>query len=306
MATEQEKQYFGKSFTLQCRIMHPNLLTPASGKPDAMGNVKPAQFSTMAVWPKTSNAAVMAEITQFINTAFQTFHQGSNPAALVNPIKDYDTYVRQDGKPNADYCIGSFWANLSSGAKFAPVVVDQMRQPVISEAEVYSGRNAVVNITFYNMTGGQDGRGRRGIGANIAAVMLLEGGERLVGGPTVDVNQVFGNFQADMGMIGAQPTSQPSQAPAQQYQQPQQAPAQQYQQPQQTPAQQFAPQQAPVQQPVQPQYAPQAPVQQPAQQGWTPQPQAPAQEQPQQPNNPFAPAQEQPQQPNNPFAQPLV
>jgi len=291
MATEQEKQFFKQSFTLQGRVFHPVLLSPRAKRE----NEQP-KFSVMFAWLKNSqvNAETMQKITQFLEAAKQTFHPGI--PRIIEPIKDFDTYQREDGKGNPEYVRGHFWVNASSGEKFQPVVVDQARQPVMNEADIYSGRNAVMNITFYNMNG-QKG-GKRGIGVNISAVMLLEGGAAEGGAAQVDPNTVFGNFQADMGLAQQGNTSMAQngqvapQAPAQNnpYQAAPQAPAPQHnpyaQVPQANPAPQAAPAPAPQYQP------PQAPAQTP---------QAPAQ------NNPFAPqapAQDQQQQQQQQYTPP--
>jgi len=236
--SEEQKKFFSQNFTIPCRIMHPKLLTPVS-RPEAPGQAaKAPQYGVMAVWSKTDPKAapVTANLKQFLDAAFNKYHGGIDKRVLIDPLKDYDTYLRTDGKPNPDYTQGCHWMNANSGEKFAPVVVDKMQQPVIMESLIYSGMNALVNVSFYNMDGATGGK--RGIGVNINAVMLQDGGERVVSVNTPDINQIFGGFQADMGTA-------PAQAPAQQYQQPVQQPAQQ---------------QAPLNQPFQ------QPVQQPAQQ----------------------------------------
>lgn len=285
MTPEQQKEFFKKTFTLQGRMFHPHVLVPSARKPgDA------PKFSVMFAWPKNSNAAIMQEMNAFIQQAMQACHPGIPAQVLIYPVKDFNTYMREDGKPNPDYVRDHFWVNASSGAAFPPAVVNYPdRQPVLSEAEVYSGTNAVCNISFYNMSGATGGK--RGIGINFNAAMILEGGDKLAGGGAVDVNQAFGNFQVDMGLVNAVNMQQPvGGAPVQQ---PMQQPVQQPAQPVYTP-----PVQQPMQQPV---YAP--PAQQPMQPETltVPQPmQQPVQQPMQQPaqpatDSPFAP---QPQTPN--------
>lgn len=284
MATEQEKNFFAgrNSFTIQGRIMHPNLLTAKSREEGKAPN-----FSLMLVWEAHTNGPTLQAMNALMAEAFATLQPGANPAVLVNPIKDYNSYIRQDGKPNPDYTQGCLWINASSGAAFAPVVVDQFQAQVVNEAEVYSGRNAAVNVEFYNMNGGKDGKGRRGLGVNIKAVMLLEGGEKLAGSAPVDLNAAFANFQQAMGQV-PQAAPQPA-APA--YAPPAPvAPAPAYAPPAPVaPApQQFAPQ------PAAPAYAP--PV------NPTPLPAAPAPVPAYAPPQPVAPAVD----PNNPFAPPAA
>jgi len=218
MTPEQQKEFFSKTFTLQGRMFFTqNVLTPEQPSPeDAAKGYKPA-YKIMFVWPKTSNAHVMQELGQFITTAKDQLHASIPWQHFVNPIKDYDTYVRQDGKPNHEFTKGCYWINAST--QFQPPVVGPDRQPVINEADVYSGRNCVINISFYNMSGTtKDGKaGKRGLSTNFNAVMLLEGGEREGGGGVqVDPNQVFGQFQVDMGLVnqgGPAPSASPSSDP---------------------------------------------------------------------------------------------
>ena len=206
MTPEQQKEFFKQTFTLQGRIFHPNLL-----KAVAKEEGKRETFNTMFAWQQTSNAQVMQALNAFLQKAKELFHPSVPMQAFVNPIKKYETYFRQDGKPNPDYLKGHYWLNAQSGKDFPPPVVDQTRQPIINEAEVYSGRNAVINISFYNIDGKNGGK--RGIGCNVNAVMLLEGGEKQGGTGTVDVNKIFGSFAADMGMTSTA-TAKTEEAPA--------------------------------------------------------------------------------------------
>lgn len=201
MTPESGKELLRKTFTLKGRIFHPNLLTPKLSK-DGQGQPK---YDTMFSWIIGDNAAVMNEINSLLQQATQMIHQGINPAALVNPIKRFDTYVRQDGRANPDYLKNCYWVNAQSGKDFPPQVVDMTRQPVINPAEIYSGRNAVINISFYAIVPKPGATNqKRGFGVNVNAVMLLEGGQREGGAASVDVNQVFGGFVQDMGGLTQQ------------------------------------------------------------------------------------------------------
>ena len=277
MTPDQQKQFFKKTFTLQGRLFHPHLLVANARQP---GDTP--KFSVMFAWLKQSNPQVMQEINQFLAQAFQALHPTIPAHVLIKPIKDYDSYQREDGKPNPDYVRGHLWCNASSGANFPPAVVTYPdRQPVMSDAEVYSGRNAVVNISFYNLSGANGGK--RGIGVNVNAAMLLEGGAKEGGAGSVDVNQIFGSFQADMGLVaqgGAAPAVVP-QAPAYAQPDPNMMPGHP------NPA---APAQQQYAQPAQQQYA-QPAQQQPAQQQYA----QPAQQQPATGVNPFLPST------NNPY-----
>jgi hypothetical protein len=203
MTPEQQKEFFKQSFTLKGRIFHPNLL-----KAVAREEGKRETFNTMFAWEQTSNPETMQALNAFLMKAKELFHPSVPMQAFVNPIKKYETYMRQDGKPNPDYLKGCYWLNAQSGKDFPPPVVDAMRQPIINEAEVYSGRNAVINVAFYNIDGAKGGK--RGIGCNVNAVMLLEGGDKVAsGGVSVNIDKIFGGFASDMGANSEAPSWPP-------------------------------------------------------------------------------------------------
>jgi hypothetical protein len=194
MTPEQQKQFLRQTFTLKGRIFHPNLIVPVpkdKDKPDS-----PLKFNVMFAFKAEDNTAVLKQLADFLNIAKQEFHPSIPMQFFSNPLKKFETYMRRDGKPNAEYLKGSYWVNASSGKDYPPQVVDANRQPLINPAEIYSGRNAVVNIGFYSFTGQQNG-----LSTNINAVMLLDGGEKIASaGGSVNIDQIFGSFQADMGM----------------------------------------------------------------------------------------------------------
>jgi hypothetical protein len=198
MTPQQQKEFLKQTFTLKGRIFHPNLLTPVpkdKDKPDS-----PLKYNVMFAFKAEDNQQVLAQLGDFLGKAKEIFHPSIPMQFFSNPLKKYETYMRRDGKANPDYLKGHYWVNASSGKDFPPTVVGMDRQPVLNAAEIYSGRNAVVNIGFYSFTGQQNG-----LSTNVNAVMLLEGGEKEGGGAaSVDVNKIFGGFAADMGAaVGA-------------------------------------------------------------------------------------------------------
>jgi hypothetical protein len=212
MTPDQQKEFMRKSFTLQGRVLYPNLLV-ARARKEGDRETFDGQFT----WTIGSNPQVMAEINNFLQAATNGIHPGLDPRALVNPIKRFDTYLRQDGKKNADHLNNCYWVNASSGKDFPPQVVDSNRQPLINAADLYSGRNVVFNISFYAIIPKPGATNqKRGFGVNVGAVMLMEGGEKVGGIPTVDVNQIFGSFQADSTPVQQQQTyaQQPTQQAA--------------------------------------------------------------------------------------------
>jgi len=211
MTPDQQKAFLRQTFTLKGRIFHPNLLVAVpkdKDKPDS-----PLKFNTMFAFKAEDNQAALQQLAEFLGKAKEIFHPSIPMQFFSNPLKKYETYLRRDGKPNPEYLKGCYWVNASSGKDYPPQVVDANRQPLINPAEIYSGRNVVANIGFYSFTGQQNG-----LSTNINAVMLLEGGNKEGGGSaTVNVNDIFGSFQADMGIQPNSGSSAPnsgSSAPA--------------------------------------------------------------------------------------------
>ncbi len=201
--SEAEKAYFyGKSFTMKGQIYFPEVLTPKANDKGVM------KYSCMFAWD--ANDPRTQEIGQFLANAKQQFYPTIPDTHFGKPIKRWDTYQRQDGKPNHEFLNGKYWVNASATERVPPVVVDQQRNPIIDAAQVYSGRNALLNFSFY----AYDANGNKGIAVNISAVMLMEGGDR-VGGGGVNLDDAFGGFAADMN-LGAAPAQPVQQQPVQQ------------------------------------------------------------------------------------------
>lgn len=205
--TDEQKKFLNQKFTLKGRILFPNLLTTKKKSKPEDRDIYDVQFA----WLPQENGQTMQQLGQWIQHATAMFHQGCNPAALQQPIKDFNTYIRQDAKPNPEYLRGQLWVNASTGKDYPPQVVKQMpgvglvrlKSPE-DDAEVYSGRNAVITISFWPMIPKPGSANqKRGFSVNVDAVLLLEGGEVVGGATSVDVNQVFGAFVQDMGMAPA-------------------------------------------------------------------------------------------------------
>jgi hypothetical protein len=196
MTPDQEKEFFRKHvFTLKGRILHPALLKPMPNKEGTRVN-----FNVQAIFKPEDNAQEIARLGAFIKQVYDTFYPGFPIQNWVNPLKKYETYIRQDGRPNAEYLKGHYWVNAASGKDVPPQVYKQgpMGMVLLTEAdqaEVYSGRNAVVNISFYRIKSQ-----KHGLSTNINGVLLLEGGEKVQGAGSFDPNRAFGSFMQDMGM----------------------------------------------------------------------------------------------------------
>jgi len=207
--TDEQQKFLNQTFTIKGRILFPNLLV-AKAKEAGKRELFDVQFA----WNPSENAQIMQQLMAWYGSAIQMFHTGLNPAALLNPLKasgvpGMPEYQRQDAKPNPAHLHGLMWVNASSGKDFPPQVVKQSPMGLIKltaadEAEVYSGRNAVINISFYPIIP-QPGAAnqKRGFSVNVNAVLLLDGGDKVGGSASVDVNSVFGGFAQDMGMAPA-------------------------------------------------------------------------------------------------------
>jgi len=179
------KDYNKVKFTLKGRIFFPKLFVPEAS------DLNPRKkYSTLFAWDMGSQKEIMDAIAKHIRIGIDGQLKGIPEASLQLPIKTWGKYQRKDGKPNADFLKDMHWMNVSSGEQFAPMVIDSNKQQVIDPVEVWSGRNAAVNFSFwvYNNK-------NYGISANLNAVMLLDGGEKVVGG--VNVDEAFGSFASD-------------------------------------------------------------------------------------------------------------
>lgn len=199
MTNDQEKQFFRENrFLLKGRIFFPALLKPKPNKEGTKTN-----YNVQFAWKPEENAEVHAKLGAFLSQAYNTFYPGFPIQNWVNPVKRFDTYVRMDGKPNAEYLRGLCWVNAATGIEVPPYVCMQgpvpgsfiqLRSPD-HDAEEYSGRNAVMEISFYRIQ-----KNKHGLSTNVNTVLLLPGGEREGGFSAPDLNKLFGGFASDMGM----------------------------------------------------------------------------------------------------------
>lgn len=208
MTPDQEKEFFRKSvFTLKGRILHPALLVPKPNKEGTKVN-----FNVQAIFKPEDNVQELARLGAFIKQCYDTFYPNFPIQNWVNPLKKFETYIRQDGRPNAEMLKGHYWVNAASGKDMAPQVYKQGPMGMVlltaaDEAEVYSGRNAVVNISFYRIKSQ-----KHGLSTNINGVLLLDGGDKVQGAGSFDPNRAFGSFMQDMGMP-VTPSATPSNDP---------------------------------------------------------------------------------------------
>lgn len=202
-------------------------------QPQAPQNGGDPKYSVTILIPKSDVAtinALYAEMEQAKQAGVNNVWGGTLPPIVKVPLYDGDG-VRPSGEPFGPECRGHMVITASS--KTQPQVVDLNVQPILNQAEVYSGCYGRVSLNFfaYNQAG------NRGIGCGLNCVQKVADGEPLSGG--VSAQEAFGGSNA-YGTGSAMPQGS---SPAQTYQGQQQAAA--YQQPQM-----YQPQAAAYQQPV--------------------------------------------------------
>lgn len=205
------KFFEGKQFQLKGRMFHCALLAPKWNKEKTKES-----YGSMFAWKPEENPQVTQAMLQLMDQAKQQFHPQVPVQHWVNPVKHFNTTQRRDGKPHPEYLRGHHWLNASANLRFAPKVIIQdpssptgIRQLGPQDAAlVYSGRNAVISVSFWLLDGQN-----LGVSCNLDGMLLLEGGEQVASDMGIDPSQAFSSFLGNLG-----------------YQQPQQG-HQQYQQP---------------------------------------------------------------------------
>ena len=81
---------------------------------------------------------------------------------------------------------------LNCNSKSAPLIVDENKQAIIDQSEVYSGCYARASITFY----AYNTAGNRGIGCGLNGIQKLADGEPL-GGNRETADEMFGDDEED-------------------------------------------------------------------------------------------------------------
>jgi hypothetical protein len=97
--------------------------------------------------------------------------------------------VRPTGEPFGDEC-KAHWV-LSTSSQKQPMVVDQAKQPILDETQVYSGCFALAIVNFY----AYDTAGNKGIACALDGIMKTADGPKL-GGAGVSA-AAFDNVAAD-------------------------------------------------------------------------------------------------------------
>lgn len=169
-----------------------------------VGGGEPKYQITMLI-PKSDNAtysAIMAEITQTLQSAIPTTFGGQAPAMPKLPIHDGDL-PKASGEPWGDECRGHWVMRASS--KSRPTVVDVNMQPILDINAFYSGCFARASINFFAYSS----NGNKGIGCGLNNLQKIADGESLAGRSSAEDD--FGGANA---WGGAAPQYAPAYAPA--------------------------------------------------------------------------------------------
>lgn len=170
--------------TGEVRLSYVHLFKPYAAQPD-----QDAKYSATILIPK-SDKATMDRINAAIEAAKQRGAAdkwgGVIPPICKTPIADGDG-LRQDGTPFGAECRGHFVMTARSNADRPPEVVDAQLQPIINQAEIYSGIYGRVNIEFFPYFNA----GNKGVGCSLGAVQKLRDGESL-GGTAPSAAEAFG------------------------------------------------------------------------------------------------------------------
>lgn len=163
-----------------CHVWQPQ--TPQNG-----GEPK---YSVTILIPKSDAVTINAlytEMEQAKQIGVNNVWGGTMPPIVKIPLYDGDG-VRPSGEPFGPECKGHMVITASSKAQ--PQVVDLNVQPILNQAEVYSGCYGRVSLNFfaYNQAG------NRGIGCGLNCIQKVADGEPLSGG--VSAQEAFGGSNA--------------------------------------------------------------------------------------------------------------
>ncbi|MBK4778734.1 MULTISPECIES: DUF2815 family protein [Streptococcus] len=156
----------------ETKVIVPGRLSYANvWEPQSINGSEP-KYSVSVIIPKSDKATIQ-KIQQAVEQAKQeaiSKFGGKIPANLKLPLRDGDI-----DRPDDEAYANSYFINCNSKQK--PQVVDQQVQPILDQAEVYSGCYGRVSVTFY----GFNSNGNRGVAAGLGNIQKLKDGEPLGG-----------------------------------------------------------------------------------------------------------------------------
>ena len=178
----------------EVRLSYCNLFQPRSNQP----NQEP-KYSVTVLVPKSNTqakAAIDAAINYAIEQGVSKSWNGVRPPQPSICIHDGDGARPSDGMPYGEECKGHWVFTASSKADRAPFVVDANVQPILQQAEVYSGMYGRVNVSFFPY----NSSGKKGIGCGLNGVQKLRDGEPL--GGQISAEEAFGAPQQPAAVPG--------------------------------------------------------------------------------------------------------
>lgn len=147
-------------------------------EPVAIEEGSQKKFSVSAIIPK-SDKATLAKINAAIEAAKiagkDTKFAGKIPATLKLPLRDGDAE-----RPDDENYAGAMFMNCHSSTR--PGIVDQARNPILNQEEVYSGAYGFLSVSLYPY----NSNGSKGIAVGFNHLMKTADGERLGGKISVD------------------------------------------------------------------------------------------------------------------------
>lgn len=161
--------------TGEVRFSFVNIFEPKAGQ-----NGGDPKYSITILLPKSDVATkqmIDREIQNELQNGISTKFGGTMPAMPAIPIHDGDG-VRPNGEPFGEECRGC-WV-FTASTKQKPEVVDENRQPILTQTQVYSGCYGRVSLRFfaYNQAG------KKGVGCGLGNVQKLRDGDPLGGRTT--------------------------------------------------------------------------------------------------------------------------
>ncbi len=195
--------------TGRVRFSFMNVFTPRA--PQEPG--EQPKYSVTLLIPKSDYATIQA-IQQAIEVAVQegitTTFGGSRPPRLNLPLYDGDGVRPSSGEPFGEECKGHFVMSASSLQQ--PSVVDVNVQPILNQAEIYSGCFGRASLRFF----AYNKNGNKGVGCGLGNIQKLSDGDPLTGRTTA---------ADDFGGANSYGQNQATQFKPQSYQAPVQSPA---------------------------------------------------------------------------------
>jgi len=172
--------------TGKTRFSYVSIFTP---KPNKSGALK---YSVTLLIPKTDKATLdkMKTAIEAAKAAYIAKGGKALPKQLKTILHDGDG-ERPNGGDFGPECKGCIVLTVSSNNQ--PVIVDELKQTIIDQRDVYSGcyGRAIINFYVYNTEGSV------GISAGLNGIMKLADGEPLAGGVVTDSDWDEGFEDAD-------------------------------------------------------------------------------------------------------------